>query len=112
MFSGSIFEGAPHPPTVLLKLIYHWACQTNVQNVVQWVKVDNFYVKNFFTNMRSVCTAAIHEKYEKMGGLKKRVEVRNAVLLVSLFIIRIISLDITITLFLYLITCTLEILHV
>jgi len=75
VFSGSIFEGAPHPPTVLLKLIYHWACQTNVQNVVQWVKVDNFYVKNFFTNMRSVCTAAIHEKYEKMGGLKKRVEV-------------------------------------
>ena len=81
MFSGSIFEGAPHPPTVLLKLIYHWACQTNVQNVVQWVKVDNFYVKNFFTNMRSVCTAAIHEKYEKMGGLKKRVEVRNFILL-------------------------------
>ncbi|XP_069703661.1 uncharacterized protein [Periplaneta americana] len=75
VFSGSIFEGAPHPPTVLLKLIYHWACQTNVQNVVQWVKVDNFYVKNFFTNMRSICTAAIHEKYEKMGGLRKRVEV-------------------------------------
>ncbi|KAJ9579644.1 hypothetical protein L9F63_004723, partial [Diploptera punctata] len=75
VFSGSIFEGAPHPPTVLLKLIYHWACQTNVQNVVQWVKVDNFYVKNFFTNMRSVCTTAIHEKYEKMGGLRKRVEV-------------------------------------
>ncbi|XP_021920115.1 uncharacterized protein LOC110830032 isoform X2 [Zootermopsis nevadensis] len=75
VFSGSIYEGAPHPPTVLLKLIYHWACQTNVQNVVQWVKVDNFYVKNFFTNMRSICTAAIHEKYEKMGGLKKRVEV-------------------------------------
>ncbi|XP_067003652.2 uncharacterized protein [Anabrus simplex] len=75
VFSGSIFEGAPHPPTVLLKLIYHWSCQTNVQNVVQWVKVDNFYVKNFYTNMRAVCTAAIHEKYEKMGGNRKRVEV-------------------------------------
>lgn len=79
MFSGSIFEGAPHPPTVLLKLIYHWACQTNVQNVVQWVKVDNFYVKNFFTNMRSICTVSIHEKYDKMGGLKKRVEVGSNV---------------------------------
>jgi hypothetical protein len=46
------------------------------------VKVDNFYVKNFFTNMRSICTAAIHEKYEKMGGLKKRVEVGNAAIII------------------------------
>lgn len=55
--------------------------------MVQWVKVDNFYVKNFFTNMRSVCTAAIHEKYEKMGGLKKRVEVSNNAELSSQIII-------------------------
>lgn len=38
VFNGSLFEGSNHPPTVLLKLIYHWACQTNIQNVVQWVK--------------------------------------------------------------------------
>lgn len=37
VFNGSLFEGAAHPPVVLLKLIYHWACQTNIQNVVQWV---------------------------------------------------------------------------
>lgn len=24
VFNGSIFEGAPHPPAVLLKLLYHW----------------------------------------------------------------------------------------
>ncbi|XP_063217587.1 uncharacterized protein LOC134528163 isoform X2 [Bacillus rossius redtenbacheri] len=75
VFHGSIFEGAPHPPTVLLKLIYHWCCQTNIQNVVQWVKVDNFYVKNFYSNMRSICTVAVHEKYEKMGGSRKKIEV-------------------------------------
>lgn len=75
VFSGSIFEGAPHPPSVLLKLMYHWCCQTNVQNVVQWVKVDNFYVKNFFTLMRSVCIAAVHENFQKLGGPQKRVEV-------------------------------------
>ncbi|XP_026293771.1 uncharacterized protein LOC113217881 isoform X3 [Frankliniella occidentalis] len=75
VFSGSIFEGAPHPPAILLKLMYHWCCQTNVQNVIQWVKVDNFYVKNFFTHMRSVCIAAVHEKYEKLGGPTKKVEV-------------------------------------
>jgi pogo transposable element with ZNF domain len=39
VFSGSLFEGSPHPPSVLLKLIYHWACQTTVHNVVQWVSL-------------------------------------------------------------------------
>ncbi|KAK3927832.1 Pogo transposable element with ZNF domain [Frankliniella fusca] len=75
VFSGSIFEGAPHPPSVLLKLMYHWCCQTNVQNVIQWVKVDNFYVKNFFTHMRSICVAAVHENHETLGGPLKKVEV-------------------------------------
>jgi hypothetical protein len=37
--------------------------------------------------MRSVCTAAIHEKYEKMGGLKKRVEVGSNAKLLSHIII-------------------------
>lgn len=42
VFSGSLFEGSPHPPSVILKLIYHWACQTNVQNVVQWVSQQKY----------------------------------------------------------------------
>ncbi|XP_073985285.1 zinc finger domain-containing protein relative of woc isoform X4 [Rhodnius prolixus] len=75
VFSGSLFEGAPHPPTVLLKLIYHWSCQTIVQNVLQWVKVDNLYIKTMYTNLRAVCTAAIHEKFGKLGGYKKTIEV-------------------------------------
>ncbi|XP_065217107.1 uncharacterized protein row isoform X2 [Planococcus citri] len=75
VFCNSIFEGAPHAPTVLLKLIYHWACQTNVHNIISWVKVDNLYIKNFFTNLRAVCTAAICEKFGKMGGAGKKVEV-------------------------------------
>ncbi|XP_054288383.1 uncharacterized protein LOC129004035 [Macrosteles quadrilineatus] len=74
VFSGSIFEGAPHAPTVLVKLLYHWACQTSVNNISQWVKVDGLYVKSFYTNIRSVCTAAVHDKFEKLGGPKKRVE--------------------------------------
>lgn len=75
VFCNSIFEGAPHAPTVLLKLIYHWACQTNVHNIISWVKVDNLYIKNFFTNLRAVCTAAICEKFGKMGGPGKKIEV-------------------------------------
>ncbi|XP_076241418.1 relative of woc isoform X2 [Calliopsis andreniformis] len=75
VFSGSIFQGAPYTPTVLLKLIYHWACQTNVQNVISWVKVSNVYVKNFYTHLRSVCTAAIWDKTRKMGGKNSVIQV-------------------------------------
>ncbi|XP_047041797.1 uncharacterized protein LOC124645876 isoform X1 [Helicoverpa zea] len=75
VYSSSIFEGATFPPSVLLKLIYHWACQTNVQNVVQWVKVDNLYVKGLFTWLRAVCTSAIHQHMALLGGSGKKVEV-------------------------------------
>ncbi|XP_018407608.1 PREDICTED: uncharacterized protein LOC108783520 [Cyphomyrmex costatus] len=75
VFSGSIFQGAHYTPTVLLKLIYHWACQTNVQNVVSWVKVSNMYLKNFYTNLRSICTAAVWDKTRKMGGKNAVIQV-------------------------------------
>lgn len=75
VYCSSIFEGATFPPSVLLKLIYHWACQTNVQNVVQWVKVDNLYVKGLFTWLRAVCTSAIHQHMSLLGGPGKKVEV-------------------------------------
>ncbi|CAH0602864.1 unnamed protein product [Chrysodeixis includens] len=75
VYSSSIFEGATFPPSVLLKLIYHWACQTNVQNVVQWVKVDNLYVKGLFTWLRAICTSAIHQHMGLLGGSGKKVEV-------------------------------------
>lgn len=74
VFSGSLFEAASHPPSVLLKLIYHWACQTNVQNIVQWVKVDNLYVKGLFTWLRAACTTAL-QNFNLMGGKNKRIEV-------------------------------------
>ncbi|XP_051167778.1 uncharacterized protein LOC127285685 [Leptopilina boulardi] len=75
VFSGSIFQGAPHQPTILLKLIYHWACQTNIQNVVSWVKVGNVYVKNFYTTLRSICTAAVWDKCTIMGGKNSMIQV-------------------------------------
>ncbi|XP_031342843.1 uncharacterized protein LOC116170521 isoform X2 [Photinus pyralis] len=75
VFSGSIFENCPYPPSVILKLIYHWACQTNIQNVVQWVKVDNFYVKGIYTWLRAMCTVALHSHVKPLGGPGRRVEV-------------------------------------
>lgn len=75
VFNRSIFEGAPYAPTVILKLIYHWTCQTNVTNVVQWVKVDNLYLKNFYSWLRSVCTLALQTHMPKMGGHNKKIEI-------------------------------------
>jgi hypothetical protein len=48
VFRGSLFEGQNHPPTTILKLIYHWACQTNPQNVMSWVKTEAPYINGFF----------------------------------------------------------------
>ncbi|XP_062136232.1 uncharacterized protein LOC133845704 [Drosophila sulfurigaster albostrigata] len=75
VFNNSMFEGAQHPPTFLLKLIYHWACQTSIQNVVQWVKVDSVYIKGIYTWLRAICTLAVHQKCKKLGGPGKFVEV-------------------------------------
>jgi hypothetical protein len=75
VFNRSVFEGAPYAPTVLLKLIYHWTCQTNVSNVVQWVKVDNMYLKSFYSWLRSVCTLALQQHMGKMGGNGKKIEI-------------------------------------
>ncbi|XP_056629801.1 uncharacterized protein LOC130440571 [Diorhabda sublineata] len=75
VFSGSLFEGSPHPPMVILKLLYHWACQTNIQNVTQWVKVDNLYVKGMFTWLRSTCTVALQTHIRQIGGPGVKVEV-------------------------------------
>ncbi len=42
MYQGSLFEIGTNPPAVILKLIYHWSCQTNIPNVSQWVKVKEY----------------------------------------------------------------------
>ncbi|XP_045469965.1 uncharacterized protein LOC123677474 isoform X2 [Harmonia axyridis] len=75
VFNGSIFEGSPHPPVVMLKLIYHWACQTNIQNVTQWVKVDNLYVKGVYVWLRGICTVAVQSRLRQLGGPGCRIEV-------------------------------------
>ena len=74
VFKGSIFEASNHSPTVVLKLIYHWSCQTNIQNVVQWVKVDYTVINLFFQMIRSVCVASVQEEIVNMGGPGKEVE--------------------------------------
>jgi len=75
VFTGSIFEASVYPPGTLMKLIYHWACQTPAVSVLQWVKVTSYYLKNFFTLLRSACVAGLHEHAVEMGGKGKYVEI-------------------------------------
>ncbi|XP_046398334.1 uncharacterized protein LOC124165096 isoform X2 [Ischnura elegans] len=75
VFSGSLFEGVPHTPKTMLKLIYHWACQTSPTNIAQWVQVDMNYIKSFNASMRAVCTCVVHEKLKALGGWQREVEV-------------------------------------
>jgi len=75
VYKGSIFEISNYTPTVILKLIYHWACQTNLPNVAQWVKVDNTQIDNFYTNLRCVCVAAVQDEINHLGGNGRTVEI-------------------------------------
>lgn len=75
VYNGSIFESSTQTPSVLLKLVYHWSCQTNVQNVVQWVKVSNLFIKQFFASLRAVCTVALYNHFGLLGGPGKKIEV-------------------------------------
>ena len=84
VFRGSVFEASTSPPTVLLKLIYHWSCQvvpahspgvltpvqTNIPNVAQWVKVDNTAIDTFFGVCRSLCVVAVQEEVGHLASLR------------------------------------------
>ena len=75
VFNGSMFEGSNHSPAVVLKLLYHWSCQTNIHNVVQWVNVDFITINLFYQMFRAVCICSIQEEVVNMGGPGKAVEV-------------------------------------
>jgi len=77
VYRGSLFEtgSSSNPPTVLLKMLYHWACQTNIPNVVQWVKVDNKQIDEFYQVLRAVCVAAVQDEVVGLGGQGRPVEI-------------------------------------
>ena len=74
VFKGSLFETIIQPPSVLLKLIYHWVCQTSLNNVLTWVKVDHVTVDTFYRHMRCICVTTVQEEITNLGGSGKSVE--------------------------------------
>jgi len=74
VFKSSIFETIIQPPSVILKLIYHYVCQTSLNNVLTWVKVDNATVDTFFRHLRCICIASVQEEIVNLGGENKAIE--------------------------------------
>lgn len=74
VFKGSLFETIIQPPNVMLKLIYHWVCQTSLNNVLTWVKVDHLTVDTFFRHMRCICIASVQEQLVNLGGEGRAIE--------------------------------------
>ena len=75
VYRGSIFEASTHTPTQILKLMYHWCCQTTVTNVKQWVKVDDHSVNFYWKLMRSLCVGTVQNELVNLGGANKIVEI-------------------------------------
>ena len=75
VFKGSLFETTSDSPSVVLKLLYHWSCQTSIQNVILWVKVDYNSINLYYQIFRSVCVCSIQEEVVNMGGPGKAVEI-------------------------------------
>ncbi|XP_018018469.1 uncharacterized protein LOC108674990 isoform X2 [Hyalella azteca] len=70
IYSGSIFaiglkEGIS--ATSVLKLIYHWSCQTTVTNVENWVKVSREVIGRCYHYLRCVCSVILQDKLHSMG---------------------------------------------
>lgn len=75
VYHKSIFEAESYPPITILKLIYHWLFQSQIVQVVSWVRVEAEYVEYFYGLMRAVCVSIGHEKFTRLGGKNERIEV-------------------------------------
>lgn len=70
VYSGSIFGSTPIdkvPPTSVLKLVYHWACQTSISNVESWVKVDKSFINKMYQYMRCISSVMLQDKVYDFG---------------------------------------------
>jgi len=54
-------------PIVVLKLIYHWSCQTPTNNVTHWLKLQPEVVDLVNGLFRAVCMLKTEETTEKLG---------------------------------------------
>lgn len=70
VYSGSIFGSTPIDkvaPTSVLKLVYHWSCQTSISNVENWVKVEKTFINKIFQYLRCVCSVMLQDKVYDFG---------------------------------------------
>ncbi|XP_022189555.2 uncharacterized protein LOC111048017 [Nilaparvata lugens] len=78
VFHGSIFEGAHLSPFTIIKLIYYWCIQTNIE----WLKIkENLHhsdISKFYSRFRAVCTTGLRQQIlTKLGGNMCEVQVSS-----------------------------------
>ena len=55
--------------------MYHWACQTPLHNVTQWLKVRPLLIDEVYGLLRAVCMLKTEEASNKLGGGGRVVQV-------------------------------------
>ncbi|CAB0007310.1 unnamed protein product [Nesidiocoris tenuis] len=75
VFANSVFNGSSLSPVKVIKLFYHWACNSNVVNVIDWVKVFKVDVRTHYTNFRAVCTTVVQQNIGLLGGEGRSVQI-------------------------------------
>lgn len=73
IYRHSIFTG--EDISIIMKLIYHWIVETPHHLVIRWVKVNEKKLRSFYSCIRAVCTAALHEHFPLLGGPGKAVQI-------------------------------------
>lgn len=70
---GSFFSKWRQSHNEVLRLIYHWACNTDIQKVIQEFAYNGEFVNSVFMALRSICnTQCLHWR---LGGVSHSVEI-------------------------------------
>ncbi|XP_076324819.1 uncharacterized protein LOC143232805 isoform X3 [Tachypleus tridentatus] len=66
------------PLSKLLQLTYHWAVQSDLQNILDEVNVDVYMARSVWRALQEVCARALVLKSKKLGGPGTTVEISFA----------------------------------
>ncbi|KAF0306005.1 hypothetical protein FJT64_022450 [Amphibalanus amphitrite] len=75
LFDANRLSGTNTLPVQVLKLMYHWSCQTPLHNVIQWLKVRPALVDEVYGLLRAVCMLKTEEPAGQLGGGGRVVQV-------------------------------------
>ena len=73
---GSFFSNSKIPIFVIFKLLYHWAMQSKIVDVIELTGVSKETVITYFQAFRELCHMHLDKENFKLGGNGKIVEIK------------------------------------